>query len=167
MDALTAHDADHREIKVLVRTMHNNITDYFIEFRRKYPHTAFKTGFDFGEPELENYDIIIDEKSDTYAEYEGFELFNMRLCLKVAANSPLPGRSLKLRQLYNQPFVSLSENSNMYKILMASCRRAGFVPNVVVQINDIECYEKLIESGIGIERETPNFRSTKISGIWM
>lgn len=150
VDALSAPAMDNREIKMLVRAMRNHITDYIIEFNRKYPHTAFKTVFDFGETAPEDYDIIIDEKTDAYPGYEGFELFNMRLRLRVAESSPLLGRKLSLKQLYNQPFVSLSENSNMHKILMASCKQAGFVPNVVAQINDIECYEKLIESGIGI-----------------
>ena len=163
VDTLSTHDTDTREIRMLVRAMRNPITEYIIEFSQKHPHAAFKILFDFGETDLENYDIIIDEKSDAYPGYEGFELFNMRLRLKVAANSPLLKRKLTMKQLYNQPFVSMNENSNTHKILMASCKQAGFVPNVVAQINDIECYERLIESGIGIGigRENMSGRSTK------
>jgi LysR family transcriptional activator of glutamate synthase operon len=163
LDDLASADSDSREIKMLVRAMRNDITDYIIEFNRKQPAAAFKIRFDFGETEPENYDIIIDEKSAIYPDFEGFELFNMRLRLKVAENSPLLGRKLRLGQLADQPFVSLSDSSNMHKILMNSCRRAGFVPNVVAQINDIECYEKLIESGmgIGIERETGQPRNAR------
>ena len=148
--ALTAPGTDMREIRMLVRAMRGHITDYIIDFSRKRPHTAFKTVFDFGETDLDNYDIIIDEKTDIYAGYDSFELFNMRLRLRVAEGHPLLGQKLCLNQLYDHPFVSLSENSNMHRILMTSCKQAGFIPNVVAQINDIECYEKLIESGIGI-----------------
>lgn len=150
IDTLGTHDTDTREIRMLVRAMRNPITEYIVEFSQKHPDAAFKILFDFGETDLENYDIIIDEKSDAYPGYEGFELFNMRLRLKVAANSPLWKQKLTLKQLYNQPFVSMSENSNTHKILMASCKHVGFVPNVVAQINDMECYERLIEAGIGI-----------------
>ena len=38
----------------------------------------------------------------------------------------------------------------MHKILIHSCKRAGFSPNIVAQINDIQCHEKMIASGIGI-----------------
>ena len=33
--------ADTREIKMLVRAMREDITDYIIEFRKKYPYIAF------------------------------------------------------------------------------------------------------------------------------
>lgn len=64
VDALTAPDTDHREIKMPVRAMRNHITDYIIACNRKHPHTAYKTVLDFGETNLEDYDIIINEKTD-------------------------------------------------------------------------------------------------------
>ncbi len=143
-------ETDKREIKILVCAMRKNITDYIIEYNKQFPHITFKTVFDYESSSIENYDIIIDEKKDIYQDYEMFELFNMRIKLKVASNSPLLGRRLTLKQLHNHPFVSLSEKSNMHKLLIRACERAGFSPNIVAQINDIECYEKLIASGIGI-----------------
>lgn len=141
---------DKREIKMLVRAMRSNITDYIIEYSKQYPHVTFKTLFDHEDSAFEDYDIIIDEKKDIYHEYKMIELFNMRIRLKVASNSSLLGRKLTLKQLCNQSFLSLSEKSNMHKILMQACRGAGFLPNIVAQINDIQCYEKLIASGLGI-----------------
>lgn len=141
---------DKREIKLLVRAMRSNITDYIIEYSKQYPNITFKTLFDYENSSYENYDIIIDEKTDVYQEYEMFELFNMRIRLKVASNSSLLGRKITLKQLYNKPFISLDEKSNMHKMLMKACKRAGFSPKIVAQINDIQCYEKMIASGIGI-----------------
>ena len=150
VEDLSKPKADTREIKILVRAMRSNITDYIIEYNKKHPDIVFKTVFDFGKDDFESYDIIIDEKTDAYPEYECFELFNMRIRMKVSASSPLVGRKLVLKQLCNQPFVSISEQSNMHKMLMRSCKAAGFTPNVVAQINDILCHEKMIASGIGI-----------------
>lgn len=147
---LSDASADKREIKILVRAMRNNITDYIIEYSKQYPNITFKTIFDYENISYENYDIIIDEKTDVYQEYEMFELFNMRIRLKVASNSSLLGRKVTLKQLYNKSFVSLGEKSNMHKILIQACKRAGFSPNIVAQINDIQCHEKMIASGIGI-----------------
>ena len=80
----------------------------------------------------------------------------MKLRMKASAKSPLCGRKLTLKQLCDQPFVSLGEQSNTHKILIRACNSAGFSPNIVVSSNDIKCFEKLIESGIGIgiTRET-------------
>ncbi len=160
---LSDTSADKREIKMLVRAMRNKITDYIIEYSKQYPNITFKTVFDYENSSFENYDIIIDEKTDTYHEYEMFELFNMRIRLKVASNSSLLGRKLTLKQLYNKSFVSLSEKSNMHKILIRACKRAGFSPNIVAQINDIQCYEKMIASGIGIGlgRENTDISNTE------
>ncbi len=141
---------DKREIKLLVRAMRSNITDYIIEYNKQHPNITFKTIFDYENSTYENYDIIIDEKTDIYQEYEMFELFNMRIRLKVASNSSLLGRKVTLKQLYNKSFVSLDEKSNMHKILIQACKRAGFSPKIVAQINDIQCHEKMIASGIGI-----------------
>ena len=157
---------DNREIKILVRAMRNDITDYIIEYSKRHPNITFKTIFDYENRSYENYDIIIDEKTDIYQEYESFELFNMRIRLKVAPNSSLVGRKITLKQLCNKSFVSLDEKSNMHKILIQACKKAGFTPKIVAQINDIQCYEKMIASGIGIglgRESTQAYSSEKVS----
>jgi len=115
-----------------------------------------KTVFDFNDNDFEKYDIIIDEKTNAYQQYENFELYTMRLRIIASSNSPLCKRKLTIRHLCNQSFISWSEQSNIHKILIKCCSLAGFSPNIVVMTNDIKCYEKLIESGIGIglARET-------------
>ena len=160
---LSVPDADNREIKILVRAMRSAITDYIIEYSKKYSHIAFQTVFDFGETELEKYDIIIDEKRDNLPDYESFELFNMNIRMKVSSNSLLLKEKLRLKQLQDRPFVSMGENSNMQRILNNACKRAGFMPHIVAQINDIRCYEKLIASGIGIGLGRENSEDRGIS----
>lgn len=162
---LSKNKSDSREIKLLIRAIRNNITDYIIEYNKKYPHIAFKTVFDFEETDLDKFDIIIDEKSSAYSGFEGFQLCDMNIRMQVSKNSPLLNKKLTLKQLYNQPFISLSDNSNMNKILINVCKNAGFTPNIVAQINDIGCYEKMIASGIGIGLGRENLKSEKIATL--
>lgn len=150
VENLLPGQTDDREIKMLVRAVRSNITDYIIEYKQKNPHVTFKTVFDFTETAFQNYDIIIDEKTDAYPEYDNFELFTMRLCIKAASSDPLCKRTLTMKQLCNQNFISWGEQSNLHKILLNACKNAGFLPNIVVKTNDIVCYEKLLQSGIGI-----------------
>lgn len=147
---LTAAPTDNREIKILVRATRRRITENIIDYNAKHPNIAFRTVFDFSETDFEKYDIIIDEKTDKYTEYENFELLTLRIRLKASAMSPLCSRRLTLKQLCSQPFISWGEHSNMHKILMRACNNAGFTPNIIVHSNDLECNDKLIESGIGI-----------------
>ena len=164
-EELSTSNTDCREIRLLIRSIRSNITDYIIEYNKKFPHISFKTVFDYEENELENYDIIIDEKSNTYSGFDGFLLCNMQIRMQVSKESPLLNKKLKLKDLYNQPFISLSENSNMNKMLISACKQAGFTPNIIAQINDIGCYEKMIASGIGIGLGREKINSDKISTL--
>ena len=153
---LTEKEADTREIKILVRAMRSAITDIIIEFNKINPHISFNMVFDFAEKDFEKYDIVVDKITDIYTGFEKYKQFDMQIRLKVNSKSPLLGRKLSLKQLANQPFVTLNEQSNMHSMLMDNCKKAGFVPNIIATINDTLCYEKMIGSGfgIGLLRET-------------
>lgn len=167
VESLSAVNNDNREIKILVRSMRSTIIDYIIEYKTKYPQITFKTFFDFSKTDFENYDIIIDEMTDRYPDCKKFILCDMRIRIKAASNHPLCERKLALKQLRNQPFISMGEDSNMHKLLINACQRAGFVPNIVVQCNDLSCYNKYLASGIGIGlgREYSNKTSTTIKSL--
>lgn len=150
---LSSGGKDTREIKMLVRAMRSDITDTIIEYKVKFPQMKFKISFDFGERDLEKYDIIIDETSNTYPKYESFELYRMKLCMTVSESSPLWDKQLFMKDLKNESFISLGEQSNMHRILIKACKQAGFIPNIAILSNDIKCYERLIESGMGIGLE--------------
>ena len=150
IEELSGPSNDVREIKLLVRGMRRKITDAIIEYNKKHPQVSFKTTFDFGETSFDDYDIIIDEESDIYKEYDGFELYSLKLYLKVSSSDSLCGKKLSLKQLYNKSFISMGDESNMQKKLTKACNRVGFSPDITVFCNDIECYEKFIASGMGI-----------------
>lgn len=158
VESLTPADLDTRDIRMLVRTTRTEITDVIIAYKEKHPPIAFKTVFDFTETDYENYDIVIDEKKDRYAGYECYELCNTRIRIRAAADSPLCGRKLTLKQLADQAFISIGEQNSMNKILINACKKAGFTPKIAIQCNDIKCYEKCLAAGVGIGlgRDFPN-----------
>jgi len=162
--AFSAKNTDTREIKMLVRAMRSQVTDYIIEYKSRHPYISFKTVFDFGDINIENYDIIIDDKPEKYADYENFEICSTRILLKASSNSPLCKRKLTLKQLCNQSFLSMGEQSSMHQLLINACNRAGFSPNIVVKTNDTQCYKKCLESGIGIGlgRDNPQEHNNNI-----
>ena len=148
---------DNREIRMLVRTMRGNVTDYIIEYNRDKPHIQFKINFDNADQDFEKYDIIIDVESDLYPTHDRIELCLMRMRLVVSRDSPLCRKKLTMKQLSSQQFITLGEQSHMHKILMDACKKAGFSPNVSIRSNDMKYYEKLVDSGIaiGVERDNP------------
>jgi len=154
---LSASAEDEREIKLLVRAMRGCVTEYIIEHNRLWPHIRFQINFDNAEQEYEKYDIIIDEKTAQYPDYQRVELCHMKLRLTVSNESPLCRKKLTMKQLSGQQFITLGEHSSMHKVLMDACRRAGFTPDITMRSMDMKYYEKLVESGIGIgvERDNP------------
>ncbi len=158
INSLTSVYEDSREIKMLVRAMRGEITNHIVEYKTKHPHIAFKTVFDFDETSYDDYDIIIDEKTEKYIGYENIELYTTKIRLTASSQSPLCGKRLSLKQLSNQPFISIGENNSMHNILFDACKEAGFSPNIVVQSNDLLCHRKFVAGGIciGLAREYPS-----------
>ncbi len=150
-------NTDTREIKLLVRAMRGEITDHIIEYKAKHPHIKFKTCFDFGESNYENYDIIIDEDADLYPGYDRFPYCHTRISIRAASNHPLCSKKLTLQQLRNAPFIAIGEHNCLHRLLLQVCRKAGFTPNIVALSNDLSCLRKFAAAGIGIylSREYP------------
>lgn len=149
-EQLASHEQDSREIRILVRGMRRKITDLITKYSEKHSPVSFKTVFDYGEINFKEYDIIIDEENERYADYERIELFHMNLKLKCSSDNPLCQQTLSLNQLCNHPFILMDTESNMNRVLTKACRRAGFTPKISILCNDIECYEKFIAAGMGI-----------------
>ena len=141
---------DTREIKILVLAMRGLITNYIIDFKKMYPDISFKTIFDFNETDYDGYDIIIGEPSKAVEGYESREILNTRLMIGAALNNPLLRKKLTLKQLENEPFVSMGEQNDMQKTLTRACQQVGFTPKIVVQCNDGSCFDKCIKEGVGI-----------------
>ena len=164
VEALSRPDEDKQPIKILIRAMRRKTTDLIIEYSRNNTDVSFKTVFN-GEEDYESYDVIIDDSTHSYEGFDGIELFNMRLKLKCSSKSELLGKTLTLNELCKQPFVLMDIDSNMSKILERACLRAGFLPNIAVVCDDIECYEKFIASGMGIGIARSNENRELISDL--
>ena len=154
MDQMLQHVSDrtddHTEIKILARSLRMKITERIIQYSDQHPQTRFRLVTGFDETDLDRYTIILDAKSDAYAGYEELILGKQRTLFYVSANSPLCGRRLRLAQLAEMPFVVTTGHERYGKAFNASCKEAGFLPNIVAQVNDSHCFRKIVSSGIAI-----------------
>lgn len=150
VDSLAAANQDSREIRILVRSLRRIITNCIVVYKTRHPQILFKTYYDYATTDLENYDIIIDDDANHYEGYESFELCCSRIRMKCARSNPICRKKLTIRDLRNEPFISMDERSDLHKLLLRTCHDAGFTPNVVALSNDLSCYNKLLQSGIGI-----------------
>ena len=100
--------------------------------------------------DYEKYDVIIDTDNIIGNKFDSFALFDIKLRLKAAKNHMVLTTASSLSELSHAPFISWGEQSNMHRILIEACERAGFFPNIVASSNDRDCYERLLHAGVGI-----------------
>ena len=150
LGSISDASSDTREVRILVKALRAVVTDHAIAYMTAHSDARFILTSDFDEQHPEEYDIIIDTKSDQYAAYEYFDLYHQPVRLYAAKNSPLCGKALTLRELSDQPFVGMSPQGNQYRRLIAACAKAGYAPMLVAQINDAACFFKFIASGVAI-----------------
>jgi len=150
VDSLSVAKQDSREIRILVRSVRRIVTNIITVYKSRHPQLLFRTYYDFTATDLENYDIIIDDDSEPFFGYESFELCCTRIRMKCARSNPICRKKVTIRELRNEPFVCMDEHSDLHKLLLRACHDAGFTPNVAAICNDLSCYNKLLQSGIGI-----------------
>lgn len=150
LEAVSGSVDDQKEIKILVKAIRAMITEQVIQYKKKYTHTRFKLVADFDETDVDDYDIIIDTKSDQYAGYDSLELVNQQVCCYVPFDSGLCKHKFSLKELSKMPFVLMSQHGNHGKVFIEACKNAGFTPDIVAQVNDSACFRKIISSGIAI-----------------
>lgn len=139
---------DEQVIRLLVRSRRNWVTDCIIEYQNEHPSVNFYTSLNYNEDAFADFDIILGPEDPRYVDYTCFELCRCRVYLRVDENHPLYGRELTLRQLKDQPFVTMG--GHLHDIIVSACQRAGFMPNVVATVNDITCYQKLLHANMAI-----------------
>ena len=141
---------DTREIKILVLAIRDKLTSHIIKFRQEHRDISFKTVFDYNETNYGDYDIVIGESSIAIEGFDSIEILKSRIRIGASPESPFCNKTLTLKQLENEDFISLGEEDYMQEALTRACKRVGFTPNVVVQCNDGASFDRCIRAGIGI-----------------
>ncbi len=144
------NNTQNTEISILIKARRKWITDLIIEYKKTHPCVNFRISNDFYIREFSDFDIIIDEQSDTYGNLERFLLSVENICIKASKNHPLCGQKLRFEQLSEQPFIMTRKNSGIRKILENTAKSVGFLPNITIECNDSNCLLKYVKAGMGL-----------------
>lgn len=149
MDALHSKE-EGEEVRILVRSLRAKVTDAIVHYKQSHVHTTFRLTADFLVANVEDFDIVIDSAPPAREEFEAFEWQRQRVEIYAAKDSPLLSRDLTLSQLAAEEFVTMARNGHQARLLLHACEKAGFSPKLLAQINDSDCFFKLISSGVAI-----------------
>lgn len=142
------YPSDDQVIRLLALSDRTRITNYIVEYQMKHPSVTFDTNINYNESNFNDYDIIIGPEDSRYGDFECFRLYVGKIYLWVSENHHLHGQDVTLRQLKDQPFVTMG--SSMQGLVVSACQEAGFTPKIVAKVNDIECYHRLMRTGLFI-----------------
>lgn len=150
VDSIKNPDCNDREISILVRALRNVVTQKVIEYKKENVKARFKLVSEFDVEDFENYDLVVDTKSDRYSGFESMELMCQPIKIFAAKNNKFVGKKITLSMLKDEPFAGMSQLGKQYKMLSEACEKEGFTPDLVAQINDYDCFIKIIESDAAI-----------------
>lgn len=150
------------------------VTDALLEYKSKYPGIKIN----MVEYEMSSLqDLVLDGSIDFFignSPMENKQLLSKtigveHLFLAVPKNNPLNSKlkafevplaeiktgnyterpPVDFHLFLNEPFISLQPNQRIHNLLFDLCNKAGFEPNVVLQINKLETAYSLVPKGLG------------------
>ena len=138
------------KIKICINANRRIVVQTIEKYRKKYPDVEI-IATHFADAQPDKFDIIIDEDGKKLDDCQKTLLVTEQILLAVKRDSVYAKKEkLSLRDLQNEPFVTLNESSSIYKITVELCRRHGFVPHIAVQSDDPFYVHKCVELGLGV-----------------
>lgn len=150
VDEITQSKSETKEIFILIKARRKWITDLIIEYKKTHPEVQFRIYNDIHVDDTEEFDVIVDEQSDAYTVMERFLLSVEEICIKSTKDSLLANKKLTFYELKDQPFVMPGKAIGIRKLLEATGKKHGFVPNIAIECNDSYCLTQYVKAGMGL-----------------
>ncbi len=126
-------------------------------FRKRYPEAKFKMrqglyhelieSVIHGEVNLAMIAPLTNDESRIKQKI----LFTENIVALLPINHPLANRtSIRLRELKDEPFVTLPEGFVFRDIVLNACNQQGFSPHIAFEGDDIDALKGLVSAGLGI-----------------
>ena len=157
------------QIKVLIRARPKWITELIAQFKTGNPNISFIISNDYTITNIDGFDVIIDEESKKYANWDRFLLSTEIICVKASSDNPLVNKTLNFRDLKDQVFILPSKGNGMRNLYERICQQHGIIPNVAIECNDRQCLQYYVQSNMGLTlgayRALDDHTQTNISAL--
>lgn len=139
------------EIKCLVLEHRYNMVDCVVAFKKNYPKVQFFISYSDKLDNIVEYDLCIVSEMPEGQDYIRETLTRESLKIAVSCMHPLARqKTITLDDLKDEPFLMISPESTLLKILRNHCESRGFLPKVALYVDDLLCIEKYVSSGLGV-----------------
>lgn len=138
------------QIKVLIRARPKWITELITQFKAKRPDVSFIISNDYTISDIDGFDVVIDENTKQYKNWERFLLSTEIICVKAASNNPLVHKTLIFQDLKDEVFILPSAGNGMRNLYERTCQKYGIIPNVAIECNDRQCLQYYVQANMGL-----------------
>lgn len=146
--AAQVRDDDRRgAVRLCVNTNRRIVMDTVEAFSRLYPEVDI-TARVSADPTAGAFDLIVSAQDERLASFRREKLLSEQLAVAVSRRSPWAG-GVQLADLADAPFITMNEDSSLYRLTCQLCRQAGFAPRIAVQSDDPYYVRKCVELGLG------------------
>lgn len=135
------------EIRLLVSSNRRGVALAVEAFRREYPNVDFSIDH-FAARDRWDYDLIISDDAPDFVGMKKALLCREKMLLAMQKDYPCQAK--ELRDLCDAEWVCMSPNTSLRRYVDSVCRRAGFVPRIIVQCDDPSYVRKYVEFGMGV-----------------
>ena len=138
-------------IRVLALEGRRFCFDCVSHFAEKYPHINFSISHDYSGNDGEEYDLCISTVQAHGQMHGSAPLIREPLVLAVHESHPLAQKkSIALRDLQNEKFITMSPRSTLYALTYEHCRSAGFEPHIPFICDDPYYVRTYVSENMGV-----------------
>ncbi|MBQ2756391.1 MAG: LysR family transcriptional regulator [Oscillospiraceae bacterium] len=141
------------ELRLLIMSNRQKITDVISEFKLRYPETYFTIhhGTSFELSNINEYDIIIADRSINSDCFEKKLWIKEDILLAVHKNHRLAQReTVTLQELTDEKFIFMTKGSNLRDHVDVFLHQQGVEVDAVIECDDPQYVQKYLKMGLGI-----------------
>ncbi|RCW51867.1 LysR family transcriptional regulator [Paenibacillus prosopidis] len=139
-------------VNLYVEVASHLLPDLLASFRQHYPGIHFNLlQHAAGHVHQPSYDLCLSTSLSMNPSTDNLTLLTEEILLAVPAGHPLADRSsVKLAELSEEAFLSLSAGKTLRETTDLLCKQAGFLPNIIFESDDPATVRGLIKAGLGV-----------------
>ncbi len=138
-----------KEIRLKVCTNRRIVTVAIEKFKKKYPEVNFYLSHHYGDEG--EFDLVISDIPPLETNTAKELLVTEKILIAVNKDNPITKlKNADLSDLKNERFISMPEDSSLYRITEETCSRHGFKPHIAIKSDDPYYVRRYAELGLGI-----------------
>ena len=138
------------KIKICILTNRRVVMQVAEKFRKLYPDVSIVINHSLADG-AENFDIIIADDMAELKQMERRMISEEDISLAVKRGNELTDKKkITTEDMRMQSFISMNNESSLYRVTLAACKRMGFEPDIVIQSDDPFYIRRCVELGLGV-----------------